>query len=75
MLRNSDISTLARTLKTLGDIVGGAFDQSRFYDTVDLQVLEEETTRYNDEYEKAIQSGSEYGRVGIFKAEQMSLDK
>lgn len=48
-------------------IVENAVADSGFYDTVDITVLAEETTRYNLEYKAALEKGSEYARVEAFK--------
>ncbi|MBQ9792953.1 MAG: hypothetical protein IJW32_04350 [Clostridia bacterium] len=53
----------------LQGIIENAFTDSDFYATVDISVLAEETTRYNEEYKAAIEQGSEYARVEIFKPE------
>lgn len=53
----------------LCSIVDNAFTDSDFYATVDLTVLAEETSRYNEEYKAALQRGSEYARVESFKSE------
>lgn len=53
----------------LQGIIENAFTDSDFYATVDISVLAEETTRYNEEYKAALEQGSEYARVEIFKPE------
>lgn len=66
---NEEFSNTYRTFNTLSRIINNAFDKSKFYETVDLDVLAEETTRYNEEYKKAIESGAEFNRAGsVFKS-------
>lgn len=67
--RNADYNKALDVFNDLYYIVENAFVDSKFYETVDLEVLAEETMKYNEEYKASLEKGSEFGRVESFKPE------
>lgn len=62
------------THEALGELVGiveNAFVYSSFYETVDTQVLIEETKKYNEEYKQALKANPQYQRTLVVKHEDL----
>lgn len=70
--RSADYNRAYSVFCDLCGIVENAFSDSQFYETVDIEVLAEETTKYNEEYEKSLQQSAEFLRVEVFKPEVIS---
>ncbi|MBR1984952.1 MAG: hypothetical protein IKA31_04340, partial [Clostridia bacterium] len=67
--RHADYNRSFEIFGELYCIVEDAFTCSEFYETVDISVLAEETTRYNAEYKAALEKSAEYSRAEFFKPE------
>lgn len=66
---NKEYRRSSRLFNDLIDIADQAFIDSKFYQTVDLTILQEETSKHNESYKQTLVSSAEANRGKVYKEE------